>query len=86
MEKLEERYISTTEAAKILGISRVAVFKQIKSGKIKAKKIGRNFVIDKVQLIGNDQPLDEKRKKEIRNTVAHIFDDYGEVIKKLGAE
>ena len=86
MENLEEKYISTSEAAEILGISRVAVFKQIKAGRIKAKKIGRNFVIDKVQLIGSDQPLDDKRKKEIRSVMIHVFRDYGDVIKRLGAK
>ena len=38
-------YISAAELAKILGISHVAVFKRIKSGKIKAIKIGRTYAI-----------------------------------------
>lgn len=40
-------FYTTAELAEILGISRVAVFKKIKSGAIKAQKIGRNFVIFK---------------------------------------
>lgn len=40
-------FYTTKELAKILGISRVAVFKKIKNGTIKAQKIGRNFVIFK---------------------------------------
>jgi len=81
-----DRFISTSEAAKILGISRIAVFKQIKSGKLKAEKIGRNFVIDKVILIGSLEQPDEKRKKEISDTVDQVFREYGEVIRKLGKE
>jgi len=42
----EKKFISTTEAAKILGISTVAVFKKIKSGALPAQKVGRNYVID----------------------------------------
>ncbi|MBU0578287.1 helix-turn-helix domain-containing protein [Patescibacteria group bacterium] len=38
-------FISTAEAAKILGISRVSVFNKIKSGDIKAVKVGRNYII-----------------------------------------
>lgn len=39
------QYISTAELAKLLHVSRIAVFKKIQSGKIKAFKIGRNYVI-----------------------------------------
>ena len=42
-----KKFYTTTELAEILGISRVAVFKRIKNGSIKAQKIGRNFVIYK---------------------------------------
>lgn len=81
-----DRFISTTEAAKILGISRIAVFQKIQQGKIKAEKVGRNFVIDKVLLIGNLETPDENRKKEISKVVSDVLKDYGEVIKKLGKE
>lgn len=40
-----EQFLSTKEAAKLLGISPVAVFKRIKSGSIPAIKVGRNYVI-----------------------------------------
>lgn len=43
--KLKKEYLSTAELANLLGVSRIAVFKKIKLGKIKAFKIGRNFVI-----------------------------------------
>lgn len=38
-------YLSTTQVAKLLGISSVAVFKRIKSGRIKAQKIGRSYAV-----------------------------------------
>jgi len=40
-------FFTTNELAKFLGISRIAVFNKIKSGAIKAQKMGRNFVIYK---------------------------------------
>ncbi len=43
----QKDFYTTAELAKILGISRVAVFKKIKNGTIKAQKIGRNFVVFK---------------------------------------
>ncbi len=45
-------FYTTAELAKILGISRVAVFKKIKNGTLLARKIGRNFVIFKKDIGG----------------------------------
>jgi len=38
-------YISIAELAKMLGISRIAVFNRIKKGQIPAEKIGRSYAI-----------------------------------------
>lgn len=43
-------FYTTTELAKLLGISRIAVFNKIKNGQIQAQKMGRNFVIFKSDL------------------------------------
>ena len=43
----EKDFYTTAELAELLGVSRIAVFKRIKSGSIKATKVGRNFVIFK---------------------------------------
>lgn len=45
-----KEFVSTGELAKILGISRIAVFKKIKKGEIRAVKVGRNFVIKRRDL------------------------------------
>ena len=45
-------FYTTAELAKILRISRIAVFKKIKNKTIKAQKIGRNFVIFKKDIEG----------------------------------
>lgn len=42
-----KKFYTTAELAKLLGISRIAVFNKIKKGLIKAQKMGRNFVIFK---------------------------------------
>jgi len=42
---MSKKLLSTSEVARILGISREAVLKKITSGKLHAKKIGRNFAI-----------------------------------------
>lgn len=81
----DKKFISTIELAKILGISRIAVYKKIKKGEIKAIKVGRNFVIDKKDL-GNilGKELTEKEKKEIEKAVKKVVKEYGETLRLLG--
>jgi len=80
-----KRFISTIELAKILGVSRIAVYKRIKSGKIKAKKIGRKFMIDKKDLGGIlGKKLTTQQKSEIEKAVKKTVKEYGETLKLLG--
>jgi len=79
-----KKHISVAELAKILKISRVAVFKRIKNGQIPAQKIGRSYIID-VEDIGKDK-LSEKEKETIRKAVQKTVKEYGETLKLLGKE
>lgn len=84
MEKPE--YISTSEAAEIMGISRIAVFKQIKKGKLKAQKVGRSYVIDRHSLGGIYKKMTPKEEKEIEKAVKKVVKEFGPALKKLGSE
>jgi len=73
--------------AKILGISRIAVFKKIKAGQIKAKKIGRNFAIPRKEfdvILGQSLTLDQK--KEIDAGVKKVIKEYSRTLELLGNE
>jgi excisionase family DNA binding protein len=83
----KSKYISVAQYAKILGISRIAVYKKIKKGHIEAIRIGRNFAIPQKyvdNIIG--KALNEKDKKIIDKAVQKTFKEYGEVLKRLGRE
>lgn len=87
MENKEAEYLSIPELAKLLGISRIAVFQKVKKGQIKAVKIGRNYAIAKKyldQITGNDPGSEEKAtiEKAVKKTVR----EYGDVLKRLGKE
>lgn len=85
MKKSE--YISISQFAEILGVSRIAVYKKIRKGQIKAIRIGRSFAIPKkylTDIIG--KTLSEKDKKIIDKAVKKTFKEYGEVLKLLGRE
>ena len=85
MEKIG--YISISQFAKILGISRIAVYKKVKKGQIEAVRIGRSFAIPRkyvANILG--RTLREKDKKEIDGAVRKTVKEYGEVLKLLGRE
>jgi len=41
----KSEYISIAQFAKALGVSRIAIYKKIKKGQIRAIRIGRSFAI-----------------------------------------
>lgn len=83
---MENNYISTSEAAKLLGISRVAVFKRIKKGEIEAMKIGRNYIIDKRSLGPVYQDMTPASEVKIDEGVERFVKEHKDVLKKLGRE
>jgi excisionase family DNA binding protein len=48
---MKKEFYSTGEVAQILNLSRVSVFNRIKTGKIKATKVGRNFIVSHEELL-----------------------------------
>jgi len=83
----QKEYFTTSELAKILGISRIAVFKKIKAGQIKAKKIGRNFAIPRKEFdVILDQSLTLDQKKEIDAGVKKVIKEYSRTLELLGNE
>ena len=82
---LKNQFLSTSELAKILGISRIAVFNRIKKGQIKAEKIGRNYIIHRdevIHIIGNT--LSDKDKAQIDKAVKKTVEEFGETLELLG--
>ena len=83
----DKKYISIPELAKILGISRIALYRKVKKGEIKAKKIGRNYAIPQSYLSSiAGKSLSAEDKKEIDTAVKKTVKEYGEVLRLLGKE
>jgi len=84
----KDKFFSTTELAKILGVSRVTVFNKIKKGEIKATKVGRNFIINRKDLnnVLDTHVLNADEKKQIEKAVKKVVSEYGETLKLLGNE
>lgn len=81
------KFLSTIQAAELLGISRIAVFQKIKSGEIRATKVGRNYVINQDDL-GDifRKGISPNRKKIIDKAIKKTVSEYGEALKKLKDE
>ena len=82
----KKEYISTNEAAKIMGISRIAVFKQIKSGKIDAKKIGNSYIIDRDSLGGIYRKITPKDAENVNKAVDKVIKEFAPALRRLGKE
>lgn len=81
------QYLSTIELAKLLHVSRIAIFKKIQAGRIKAFKIGRNYAIpaeEFMNAVGTFIP--QEKKDEITEVVKRAVKEYGETLKLLGEE
>ncbi|MFH1867767.1 MAG: helix-turn-helix domain-containing protein [Candidatus Omnitrophota bacterium] len=82
-----KEYMSITEAASLLGISRQALHRQVKKGKIEAIRIGRSYAIPTRKLIPTlHKKLKDADKKKLSNIVKRVVKDYGETLQMLGDE
>ena len=87
---MTKRYLSTSEVAELLGISRVAVLKQIKTGRLKAIRIGRNYAIDICVLGAKTNIVIEAKSGEdevqIEQAMDRVLKEYSVALKRLGNE
>jgi len=79
--------VTIPQLAEMLGISRIAVYKKVKAGRIPATKVGRFYVI-------SDRTVNEVLQKTLRQcdrqrvdrAVKKVVRDYGDVLKRLARE
>lgn len=82
---LKDNYYSTTEVAKLLGVSRITVFNMIKDGRLKAEKVGRNYLVPK-NALGIEAELTKDQEKKITKAVKKTVKEYGETLRLLANE
>lgn len=79
-----EQFLSVTETAKLLGITRTAVLKKIKTGSLVAKKMGHAYFIDKDDLtVVSDREVSKNQKATIDESVQKTINEYGETLRLL---
>lgn len=84
---VSKKYVTIPQLAKLMGLSRIEVYRKVRKGEIKAEKIGHMYVItDKeVANILGKKPT-AKDKSRIEKAVKKTVKEYGEVLRKLGKE
>ena len=81
-----KEYLTIPELAKIMGLSRSQVFRKVQAGLIPHQKVGRIYLISKDYANSILGDLTEEDQKQIEKAVKKVVRQYGDVIKKLGAE
>ena len=84
---MTKEYYSTLEVANIFRVSRITAFNWIKNGKIKAIKVGRNFVIPHSSIVEKlGKTLGIEKKAEIEGSINRAMEDFGQTFRRLGKE
>ena len=84
----DKAFFSTSEVAKLIGVSRVTIFNRIKRGEINADKVGKTYLIPRSEIIGylDRGELTDKQKRELESQVNFVIKTYGKAIRMLGKE
>jgi len=86
-EYMIKEYYSTTETANIFRVSRKTVFMWIKNGKMKATKVGRNYVVPHSSIVEKlGKTLGTEKKVEIEGSINKAIEDYEQTFRLLGKE
>ena len=81
----KQEYLTIPQAAKLLGISRIAVYRKVKKGQIKAHKIGRSYVIKRDSIL-RVVPLSVSEFRRLDAAIRKTFKEYEETFRLLGRE
>lgn len=84
---MTKEFYSSVEVARILNLSRTSIFQQIKRGKIKAIKVGRNFVISHDSLLeALGKRVGTVKKQEIEDAIDMAMKHYEGTFRRLSRE
>lgn len=81
---VKEKYITIPQLARLLGLSRIQVYRKVKKGQIPAIRVGRVYVIsdrDIAYILG--EKISRKSKRQVKAAVRKTVQEYGEVLKRL---
>ena len=69
-EMAAKEFVSVAQAAELLGITRQAVLKRIRTGRLRAAKVGRNYIVPREALLPSPTAGDPVLAEIVRRLVA----------------
>ena len=79
--------ITVPMLAKILGVSRITIYRHVKKGDIPARKVGKTYIItDQTVKDILGKKTSDRTKTQIEAAVEKTVADYGDLLKQLGSE
>lgn len=82
-----KQYYSIPEVARLMGVSRIYLYGQVKRGIVKAIRVGRNFAIAKEDLdVLQNGIISDAQKTIIAQGVKRTVMQYGDALEKFGNE
>ena len=82
-----QNYITIPQLAKLLGVSRIAIYNRVRKGQIPAIKIGRDYAITDqtvAEILG--RKVTDQGKKRIDDAVQRTVREYAETLNLLAKE
>lgn len=82
------RLLSSTEAAKALGVTRMTVGRWVKSGRLTSTKIGRHTFIPEAEIerLKPTPAVPDSSPMSVEASARRAISEYDEVLKMLGRE
>jgi excisionase family DNA binding protein len=82
-----KEYVTIPELARLLGLSRITVYKRVRKGLIPATRVGRTYIITD-RIVGDilGRRITKTAMRRIDAAVRRAVSEYGEVLKRLGKE
>jgi excisionase family DNA binding protein len=78
--------LSIPQAAQVMGLSRIEVYRKVKRGEIPAQRLGRNYFVLRKDLGQIYSPLTKASQRKVDQAVRKTLKEYGETLKLLGKE
>ncbi len=82
---LQKEFITTSQAANLLGFSKTHIIRLIKSGDIEAVLVDGQYLINK-NSIGVLKNITPKEIQLVKSSSSFALREYGDIIRKLGSE
>lgn len=78
--------LSLPQVARLMGYSRIEIFRKVKRGEIPAKRVGRGYFVHRANLGPIYAPISKSASRIVDRAITKTLRDFGETLDLLGKE